>query len=342
MIEKKLPISNSPLLGFLRWPYTLSITMVHEKTLPWFINNFIQVRANKYFHERNTEFNFNFYRGGRFEFYNNPFINTTRLDVELIDRLNTDIIDFFVDCVKNDYYVVPFIDEYFIPDRRSYQKNSFPHHIFIYGYNQEKEIFYTTGFNKGIFGELELNYDDFKKSYNSILSLYSEGKYQKSTDNGNFLMKFNENHRYKFDLDALKLQLTEYLESRCSIDNLNYNNLDDVFGIDTYDYLVYYYELLINKANINRNGTIRNLHVLWEHKKLMVERITFLMREGHLINPEPLESYIKIEKMSLVLRNLSLKQSVTADINLFYKIISKIKEIRELEILTLRILTKSL
>jgi len=311
-----LPLKDSPLIGFLRWPYTLSITSLDEKSLGWFYSNFIQVYTHRYFYERNLEFNFNFFRGKRFEFSNNnPFLVTTRLGTDILSALGKEITEFYMQSLDLGYYVVAFIDERCISTKEAYQKFHLPHHLLIYGYDLEKKVFYANGFNDNwLYRSEEIPFREIAEGYQSIIDLRNSGAIRDHPDESNFLFKFNPLHNYAFDKHVVAGQLVEYLESRSSIDAQNYNNDQEVFGLETYDFLKFYYDLYLRDAEFKKNGFVRNLHVLWEHKKIMLERIQFLQDHGWIARDRSLwEEYEAICKKALVLRNLAIKHTVSND-----------------------------
>ncbi|MCP3781449.1 hypothetical protein [Paenibacillus sp. MZ03-122A] len=324
-----LPVYNPPLLGFLRWPYTLSITMGYNETLPWFYTNFIQVKVNKNFHEKKSEFNFNFYRGERNEFTNNPFISTTSIDVDFLNGLNHDILSFLKYSIDSGYYVVMLVDEFFIPGKDSYLKENYPHHIFIYGYDFEKKVLFLTGFSHGVYGHNEINFYDFINSYKSIINMYNNNLTPKDNI---YLMKFNSNHSYNFSEEVFKDEILSYYYSKSHTDSLNYINADNEYGLKTYKHLIYYYSLLSEEVEINDFGKIRSLHILWEHKNMMVKRLEYLSENGHLNNVElTIMNYKKMANKAIILRNLILKSNVHVEKSVYIKVINGLRDLELIE-----------
>ncbi|WP_251577022.1 hypothetical protein [Paenibacillus sp. MER TA 81-3] len=329
--SKVLPINESPLVGFLRWPYTLSITATEEKTIQWFYSNFIQVFVNKHYYENKSEFNFNFFRGRQYEFYNNPFLITTRLGNDILRNITNDIVDFYIECINLGYYVVAFIDEYYIHNKPTFKKNHLPHHLLIFGYNLHEKVFYTYGFNNEMqFVTSLIPFDEIAVAYNSIEKLLSNGELKDNPDNSNFLLKFNENHNYVFDKNAVSKQIYEYLNSKSNVGYLNYNNDNNVFGLETYNYLKQYYERILDGTDVHKGGFLRSLHVLWEHKKLMLERINYLAK-NNIITTDNNELYNKfkgIEEEVLNMRNSAIKYNITNDVSYIINIIETFETIK--------------
>jgi glutathione peroxidase-family protein len=82
---------------------------------------------------------------------------------------------------------------------------------------------------------------------------------------------------------------------------------------------------------------VRTLHLLYEHKRIMNIRLSYLSLNVVNISPEILTRYSKLEKESLILRNLSIKCGFTKSYKTFDTITYRFKQMidEEEEILTL-------
>lgn len=118
-------------------------------------------------------------------------------------------------------------------------------------------------------------------------------------------MKLNTSKSYQFDIALVKELLGDYLYSQNSSERVRgfYNPTDDYYyGMQVYANLKLHYDV----ENIIHSD-IRPLHVLWEHKKLMFQRIKYMIDKGYLKPDSYLDDYSEIERLALVCRNLLLK-----------------------------------
>lgn len=79
------------------------------------------------------------------------------------------IIDFIIESIINDCYISTNIDEYFLPNRTFYLKKSFVHDILIFGYDSDKKIFYTFGYDtSNQLAISEVSFDNIEKAYSAL------------------------------------------------------------------------------------------------------------------------------------------------------------------------------
>ena len=88
---------------------------------------------------------------------------------------------------------------------------------------------------------------------------------------------------------------------------------DTTFGINVYD-------RVLNRINEQTSKDepdfdIRALHLMYDHKVLMYERIKYLMANGYLdYNEDILKSYSVVVKNMLAARNLLIKISINGNV----------------------------
>jgi glucosylceramidase len=114
------------------------------------------------------------------------------------------------------------------------------------------------------------------------------------------------------------------------------NQSDRIFGLNTYDSLIKYLQLIGNRqiGHLQRslNHSARSLHVLWDHKKCMQLRLEYLNRMGLIEKHDYFSDfYLKLENDFLVLRKMLFKYTVNEDYNLLKKIMESLIEIKKLE-----------
>jgi hypothetical protein len=288
VIEKKLEIAKIPINCYPDFAYPLSIALNFESGWNWFYCNFIQL----YFDEKDLYNPIRFYYtdvNGSFWNVRNPLLNYQTIQRDTFLKFDKDINEFIIDSIDMDNYIMLFIDEYYIPDRWAYHTSHYHHAIFIYGYDKEKNTFYTSGYNK------RFHYEHQEVSFNEIRDSYVNHVNQYWDDNNCiYLMQFDKKRmEFNFDIVCIIEQLEEYLYSRKSSLRYNtfFNNQKLHFGRNIYEHLKnYYYAIHANNSTWNFQKPV---YLLAEHKKIMADRILYLEKNNILNNCDEHYSFFK-------------------------------------------------
>ncbi len=232
----------------------------------------------------------------RYEYRNaDQFLDISYNRLEEITELNPDIVTYLKKRIEQRWYVAVNLDEYYVPQRSSFQKNHFYHHNLIYGYDDKNDSFLVLGYAKKIvtsslpvenIRKMELNLDtnimEYKRSYNS--------------------------NTCKLDVKNLLYQLEMFYNGTgygTSMGNLLADH-KGVFGLKVFETLrdtPCGQDLLLHDVRIS--------YVLYEHMQLMYERVCYLkqtllknMDEANLLEKIGRECYKKAEQLkNLVVKN---------------------------------------
>ena len=112
-----------------------------------------------------------------------------------------------------------------------------------------------------------------------------------------------------------------------------------IFGINNYRLL----KQALSETAHDQTGfyLLKSMHVLYDHKVMMCERLKYLSNAGRIDIPAPIaDEYENIKNLSLINRNLFLKYIFTRDYKLTDKIINNTTIIESLEIETITELIK--
>lgn len=315
MSEKVLGIEVPPIYGYLHHAYHLSVAQKHPRFTEWFFCNYIQL---KYYPETGW---LNFFS---LDIQNNyyPLVSLEVLSNTTLKTNKVDILDFIINSVNDNSYVWLYIDAFYEPGKYSFNIRHFIHESLIYGYNLNKRCLYMAGFdNKSSYSLYKIGFEDFLMAYNGVMST-CEIK----------TLKPNQNVSYEFDLINVKSLIEDYVHSyNTSLRNRMFGNInsDIIYGIEIYKYLKNNFE---NPVTSDYLKDIRPLHILWEHKKVMVSRIKFLSDNKYIENAEAvLSQLINIENKVLKLRNRQIKYTLTDHTYLLQNIINGFSELYVLE-----------
>ncbi|MBB6022748.1 hypothetical protein HNR77_003847 [Paenibacillus sp. JGP012] len=293
MVIRVLPISRPKVIGFLHHAYPLSIMGNYNDYLPWFYNNFIQIICNpEYFEYKNDHLVDFYFPNDRLFSY--PCIEAYASKPEF-SISEIDIVDYIINSINKDCYVYTHVDELYIPNKKT--NKSFTHNIFVYGYEDEK--FNVLGFNESYhFASTQVHFEDFRKAY-------SHADYKLT-----ILYNYNNYITPQFNIHNVIRSIKDYLLSINTNQGNGYLPSNPIFGIETYDYLKRYIEIIKSDSN---NADIRPFHILLEHKSCMLERINYMMEHNYIKNPKIYSKYKEIEQLAQIHRNIILKYSVSLD-----------------------------
>lgn len=296
--NRVLPISIPQIHGYTHHAHQLSIVSVDDKILPWFYSNYIQLYS---WGGQGCDLLIDFFSyDGRYPRF--PGLNGSWLTKELFTRTQIDLLDFIIDSIDSNYYVEIIVDEYFIPNKIMYKVASYTHSNLIYGYDKNSKVFHLIGFDKNfIFTKIEVGFEQilegFKNTPLAGIGLFGETGLEYS------------NTSLDTNIELIKTYLEDYIDSKNSF--IHYKPEDARFGLDTYN-------LYKEKFMKNDNMDIRPLHIFWEHKKVMLNRLAFLAEQGYLKNADNIISKYKVIAKYFVNERLMLvKAFMNEDMEIF-------------------------
>lgn len=330
-MEKKLPLASSPILVYVDYSYPLSILRNYSQTDAWFYSNYIQL----FFQKKDSNFRgiLKFYitdAFGRIWYPFLPWFHYQTFQRDIIKALNVDIIELLINGIDKSYYTMLNWDEFYAPQGLTQSKIHFSHKTLIYGYDLKEECFYSVGFKMTTkYEHCKISFKDFKSAFFSEINDINMPYH----DSEICLMRFNKNYSFNFDVDTFIQQLYDYYLSRnplknfrthfnCGYDFDYFNDTNIFFGMNIYDYLKSYIELTpLHKNDYYRPvdtlwahaySNFQPFQALWEHKKLMVDRIAYLKKLRYLDSGSSIDDQFKqIQESSKQLRNLFIRYETT-------------------------------
>ncbi len=317
--KKRLPVTKNPLITSWQWHATLfSILSEDENAKKWIYSNYIQLRCFRV-EEIFTgdEIMFADMLPGTSSLKQCPYLVTSLMTKSQIESYCGDIIDFVIKTIDLGGYVYGVFDEAKI--LCDYQVDyKFPHELFIYGYNRDKKYFYTGDFTfKERYSHNTVSFDDLRRGFEAISAEEDHMfKFDYKGLRGLYVIFKNTDFPvYELDVDFIKDSLREYLNSVDTKERYRmFRNIHEgtTYGINCYDKI---YERVMEQVNEEEpDFDVRAIHVLYDHKKLMYDRIKYLMDNDYLkYDQELLNNYQLVVKNMLTARNLLIKLSITED-----------------------------
>lgn len=320
MVDKKrLPVTK-PLITSWQWHATLfSILSDDENAKKWIFSNYVQLRCyNIQEIFTGDEMLLTDMMPGSSSLKQCPYLVFSALTKQQIESYCGSVIDFIIKTIDLGGYVYGVFDEAkILCDAEVDYK--FPHELFIYGYNREKEYFYVGDFTfKDHYSHNTVSFEDIERGYEVITA--SEDHVFKDDYKGGrglyVIMKNTEKVTYNLDIEYIKDSLREYLNSQDSKKHFRMmrNTFDDTtYGIKVYDKALKQIDRQLHLEEPDFD--IRALHVMYDHKVLMYERIKYLMNNGYLkFNQQTLDEYATVVTNMLTARNLLVRISITGEI----------------------------
>ena len=276
--------------------YGTLFSILSDELWPWIFNNFIQIR-----------FAFDWgslvFDNQHLLLKNCPGIDYYNLSKDIIALKWPKVGDLIVDLIDNDYYVVMFLDWYYLSSAPShYHEIHMPHEVFIYGYDKHSnKVYLSDNFSKGKFVRRTCSFEELELGYQLMGrgSIYwPQIKY----------LKRMEKVSCNFDMELVLNSINDYLCSKRSVFCVE----DQVaYGLNAL-YVV------LNKIKDSRDKLIdidvRPLYLLYEHKLLMEKRFQYIGNQGLLSDAYSIKNrFTEIKNSFLVMRNLALKYNLNKD-----------------------------
>ncbi|MFD2614753.1 hypothetical protein [Paenibacillus gansuensis] len=240
--------------------------------------------------------------------------------------MNFGILDLIRGLIDAGYYVHLNIDESVIPQSPKYKKGPYYHPIFIYGYNNLTGKFKISGyFNHHKYEFIEADYALIEKGYE-----LAKADKNSLWINRLQLYKVNPSANYIFDIECVVEGLREYclsIPSDRKIRHFENPDPDAKFGLQTYDCMEEHIETI---ATYNYPIDLRPFHIIWEHKKVMVSRLNYMMHD-ELNLKEFINQYSELEKETNSIKDTALKFKITEDMRLLNNLSKSLKKIHTRE-----------
>lgn len=277
MSSKILPIDIPPAVTYPACTANFSVAMSHKSFDAWFYSNNIMLLLDKDVVGEQGRF-------AMLEFF--PFNCPLVKESEIPSFFYSDpekIIETLVSFINNRYYVMLEVDSFYIEGTSCYKNYHSWQPVLVYGYESD-QFFNVAGFFHNAQYELK------KIHFNSVQKAFAAGQdtlEEKFCQCGNTikLLACRNEFSYYFDLDKVKEQLTDYVESNTPKEYLFQEILDIraarefVFGAAIYDVVIQYFEVISTKK---AECDLRLLHTLLQHKIVWEKRIDYMKKSNIL------------------------------------------------------------
>lgn len=326
-MRKILNVKYPTITTYTQHAHLLAILENEPRAKTWIYSNYIQIYANK---ELNTNSWADFYFPMPYEI--RPFELCKWLEVqknseEYVTKNYDNIVKYVTDMLKENYYVHMMVNyRYLSRSRFSKSNEDRRHDILIYGYDDEIRTFYCADFmfetSKYTFSEC--TFDELNAAYNNCFVRERPSYLNHNIYSYRLKMECDYEYHYKNIIFWIKKYLN--CETPEYWNGYNYCNKESiVWGISCYDALLQ--SLLILGDDVI---DVRLYYLLKDHKKMMIERLKYLVASFPKIDG-CISEYEAIYFSISVIVNMILKYNLTFERVIIKKIVEKLKEMKNRE-----------
>ncbi len=274
---------------------------------PWLYRNFIQISCDVQDVDRTMDYFYGVEKDWRFDWHN-YFLNSHKVSLNLINHYG--VIKYLKERIEEGEYIEVCLDQYHVANRAEFHMIHHLHQNLIFGYDDVKKIFCLLGYtDHGNLTTTEISYQDIKYQFA-----------KKKCVSDIYIIEYEQDaYGMQYQEEYLKKMIRQYCEG--------YNNSFDlanmieprkrVYGIHCYD------ALLSEKGMKRILKDRRVLHLLYEHKALMKERLEYMQYHNafDVIQYEKcLSDYDEVVRIAFNIRSLSVKYGMTGDESIVKKI----------------------
>ncbi|KDM90805.1 hypothetical protein [Photobacterium galatheae] len=255
-IELPLPVPKASAYQYYAFPLAVNQTMHHSRD--WIASNFIQVEFDTRGEHAPVPFSFTMS-----DYSVNPLLDVMSMSMSWFE--DGDIVDSLKRALSDGWYIYTFFDEFYFPSRESYRQWEFVHDALIYGYDKEANAFLIYGYDKDLLLTSVWTHE------REIYAAYMSAMQKDLSHSRVVLYRPNPRKEYPINLSLITRTIEEYLSGFNTSEHFaaGYVPRDFVYGVETYEPLK---ESLAQEFNDGEFLNLRNMQVLWEHKRLMLDR----------------------------------------------------------------------
>lgn len=289
----------------------IDLNIADNQYYNWIYTNFINLQGNL---DDSVRLDWLNTPKRNYKFYTvNPILTFEYIEWEMLH--SNKIFECIRNNIDNNKYIEVYLNEKYIKNTLCYQKYDFIHENLCYGYDKDNKLIFLINIRDGKPNLIEVYIDDFMKGF-----LHN--------NNNNFVhtLKYNVDEAYyRFNKKYMILNLRQYLKGANISENFGFcSNIENkTYGIALCDLLT------TEEGMLKLLEDKRISFLIYEHKKIMRDRVHFLYERKEIGDDDYLKLYSAFQdnlNNSELLLMLVLKNSIKPinDIN------SKINNLIEL------------
>lgn len=282
----------------------------------WYLNETINLQYNKKYLYEGSFAKFNIVNSS---WASNPCFEKLAYPMKHINGYINPIIR---DLLDHGYYLYfSCVDDYYVENKSWYKERHFSHDGLICGYDQEQKTYSIFAYDRNwVYRKFLTSQQSFNKGRCAMME---NGVY------GQLVAIKPKMNQVEFRPDIVLEKLIQYLDS--SFKRVPQTDEGPVFGVCVHDYVNMYIELLDKREIPYEKIDRRIFRLIWEHKKVMQERI-FKMEKVLELDTQISDSYKKIVNEADTLRLLYASHCLKRRDSLLPIIHKRLSTLKESEI----------
>lgn len=271
--------------------------------------NIILSKYNKQEDKLLLNFFTNVFRGKSMQYYESNYQKWDCFNIKKLTVYKNLFINQLMKLIDDNIYIhITKVNEYYIPNRRAFNKYNYIHDLLVIGYNKLEETFLIAGFNEN---------NNFMKTEVKFTQMLSSCFYE-SNYTELILISVKENYNYIINTNKIKKELKRYIS--CEVLNMSEYKLDEyTFGFDAYKKLNKDLKLYSEGNTDSMPGIIQDIYFIYEHKQIIYYKLQYLCT-NNIIPLDILEEFSLIKEESNIIKNLFIKFIITKNSNYIKRI----------------------
>lgn len=307
---KKLPICEPSITSHPDIALPMSIFSTIPYIDNWLCSEFLQLYSNGIYTKR---YNYDFC-----EIFES--LECVRIPHHI--DLGDDVVDFFINLIKNDYYVLVFCDNTQISSM--HWKDPHLHGILLFGFDEDAKVFDAFAYINTRLQNFPVSFSDMMHAYNSDFAVNFKGRGTVFDEQSNEIRRINmESHMlvlYRIrqstyehspiNLEKVKWHMLDYLECVNTLSRERPNFGDEIvaWGLDVYDEVKKFYQYQGQK---HEYIGLADPYCIYEHKKDWLRKLQYIQEHTDLTCPnEILNDLDKLIKHAQTFVNLIIKYNI--------------------------------
>lgn len=346
-MKKKLPLAKPVIDSFAGYAAINNIVLNYEKGQDWFVQNFFKlvIQYEETYHQVCFDYlNMDtLYMASYSCFQPESYVNwpVETYSVPVSQVKTGRFVEFVKEQIESGFYVMVFLNWRYLR-KYGYDTNGF-HEVFLYGYDDEKEEIYATGYLAGKpYGELVHSFHDMEEAYAHMDMFWK----QEIADHVNrnikkiSLLKYKQDFRFAFSIGQFTKDLKRYLhleETDWNVDlaiTFTKSTKRLAYGNQLYEVLG---KVFRKNCEAGENIDLTVPYAIYNHLEGMLYKIEYLMEKEYIRNSGEAEQYKAVVKSGKAFLFTAIKyiQQVTCgkktDRNLGEKMQCQLLEMKEKE-----------
>jgi hypothetical protein len=192
-----------------------------------------------------------------------------------------DIVNYVIEALNMEYYVSISLDSYYLPFRKNYLSSHNVSTVLLYGYEMDEKQFLAVGFDKNYnFTKLNIDFGNLELSFKNIKEHYKEFAPWCETEVIEMIKRWDFKTEYPFSLSVFMSKFYNYINS-VKNESTVYSRFDIRESV-TVNYGLNVYDDLMNHLQGKNPSDYRLLHLLYESKQSIYDRLTYIAEKYSL------------------------------------------------------------